>query len=138
MNPTDAVNVLKFLERQVAQEFGSPESKASLQRVADHLKDQVRRLTTSVGDGGPAFPVLPPLGPDGTSAVGYPYVHMGMSLRDVFAMAAMHAHLITDTVPGEACEALLVAAANAGQDPVERIAFNAYEVADWMLKERAK
>lgn len=135
MNPTDAVNVLKFLERQVANDFGSPEAKASLQRVADHLKLQVQRMTSPVGDGGPAFPVVAQVDRN-ENVIAYPSA--GMSVRDVFALAAMHAHLITDTVPGEACDALLAAAADAGQGPVERIAFNAYECADCMLKERAK
>ena len=44
---------------------------------------------TTKDDGGPAFPVIPPLGPDGTSAVGYPFVGGGMSLRDYFACQAM-------------------------------------------------
>ena len=56
MNATDAVNVLKFLERQVESGLGSPEAAASLQRVADHLGVQVRRLSEPLGDGGPAFP----------------------------------------------------------------------------------
>lgn len=41
-------------------------------------------------DGGSAFPLLPPLGPDGASAVGYPYVSAGMTLRDYFAAQAMN------------------------------------------------
>lgn len=39
-------------------------------------------------DGGPAYPVLPPLGLDNTSAVGYPYVSQGLSQRDWFAAHA--------------------------------------------------
>lgn len=39
-------------------------------------------------NGGPAFPVLPPLGPDGTGAVGYPYAWGGMTLRDYFVAHA--------------------------------------------------
>lgn len=57
-------------------------------------------------------------------------------LRDQFAALAMQAHLITDTVPGEACEALLAAADKAGRDPVAHLCFNAYEVADQMLVAR--
>lgn len=83
-------------------------------------------------DGGPAFPQRVPLHPALPGQVG------GMTLRDYFAAKAMHAHLITDTVPGEACDALLEAAARAGQDPIYRIALNAYEVADAMLKARQK
>jgi hypothetical protein len=59
-----------------------------------------------------------------------------VSLRDHFAGQAMQAHLITDTVPGEACDALIAAANKAGQDPVARLCFNAYEVADHMLVAR--
>jgi hypothetical protein len=40
-------------------------------------------------EGGPAFPILPPLGPDGMLAVGYPFVSAGASLRDMFAGMAM-------------------------------------------------
>lgn len=89
-------------------------------------------------DGGPAFPR--PYGGHPDPAAGDPEMQSqeGMSLRDHFAGLAMLAHLITDTVPGPACDALLDAAAEAGQEPLERIAFNAYECADAMLKERAK
>lgn len=58
-------------------------------------------------------------------------------LRDYFAAKAMQAMATTDMVPGEACDALVAAAAAAGQDPVYRLALNAYEVADAMLKARA-
>jgi hypothetical protein len=61
-----------------------------------------------------------------------------MTLRDYFAAKAMHAHLITDTVPGEACDALIDAAMKAGSDPIDQIALNAYEVADAMLRARSK
>lgn len=57
----------------------------------------------------------------------------GMSLRDYFAAKAMHAHLITDTVPGEACDALVEAAAKLSREPLQHLAHNAYEVADAML-----
>ena len=59
------------------------------------------------------------------------------SLRDQFAGMAMLGHLITDTVPGPACDALIEAAQKAGRDPVAHLAFNAYEVADAMLAARA-
>ena len=94
-------------------------------------------MADHIDDGGPAFPCLPPLGADNTAAAGYPYVSAGASLRDLFALAAMHAHLITDAVPGEACDALLEAAAHAGREPLDHLCFNAYEVADAMLKARA-
>ena len=58
------------------------------------------------------------------------------SLRDQFAAMAMLGHLITDTVPGPACDALIEAAQRAGRDPVAHLAFNAYEVADAMLAAR--
>lgn len=60
----------------------------------------------------------------------------GTSLRDQFAALAMQAHLVTDTVPGPACEALLEAAERANRDPVTHLCFNAYEVADQMLVAR--
>lgn len=53
MNATDAVNVLKFLERQIESGFGSPESTASLQRVVNHLRSEVERLTSPVD---PTYP----------------------------------------------------------------------------------
>jgi len=93
-------------------------------------------MTTERDDGGPAFPVLPPVGPDGNSAVGYPYVHPGASLRDLFALGAMISHLITDTVPGPACEALIEGAAAAGREPLDHLCWNSYDVADAMLKAR--
>lgn len=60
----------------------------------------------------------------------------GMTLRDYFAAKAMHAACITDTVPGEACDALMEAAAKAKQDPAYRLCLNAYEMTDNMLKAR--
>jgi len=60
-----------------------------------------------------------------------------LPLRDRFAGLAMHAHLITDTVPGEACNALLEAAQLAGRHPLDHLALNAYEAADAMLRARA-
>lgn len=44
---------------------------------------------TTINDGGPAFPVLPPLDVDGNSPAGYPYPAGGMSLRDWFAGQAL-------------------------------------------------
>jgi hypothetical protein len=44
--------------------------------------------------------------------------------------------MITDTVPGPACDALVAAAFAAGQEPLFRICLNSYEVADAMLKAR--
>ena len=42
-----------------------------------------------MNDGGPAFPVMPPIETDGQSASGYPYPSSGLSLRDWFAGMAM-------------------------------------------------
>jgi hypothetical protein len=58
------------------------------------------------------------------------------TLRDKFAAKAMHAELMTCGVPGKACNALIAAAANAGRKVEEQIAFNAYEMADAMLRAR--
>jgi hypothetical protein len=66
---------------------------------------------------GPAFPVLPPVGPDGQTPPGYPYPDGGMTLRDWFAGLAMHGLL---SGPGS-------------ND--QRAAF-AYQQADAMLKAR--
>ncbi len=60
------------------------------------------------------------------------------NLRDHFAGLAMLAHLITDTVPGPACDALVEAAEKAGRDPVLHLAMNAYEVADAMIEARVQ
>lgn len=37
-------------------------------------------------DGGPAFPILPPVDETGRTAVGYPYPELGMTLRDYAAI----------------------------------------------------
>lgn len=60
----------------------------------------------------------------------------GMDLRDHFAGLAMQAMVTTDMVPGEACDALISAAGERGQDPVYRLALNSYEIADAMIKAR--
>ena len=78
----------------------------------------------NLNDGGPAYPVLPPLGPDGTSAVGYPFVSSGLSLRDYFAAKAMQAFMSQDmSFKYEA-------------DRLARVASKAYAMADSMLKAR--
>ncbi|MDQ0068305.1 hypothetical protein J2W34_000079 [Variovorax boronicumulans] len=92
-------------------------------------------MSAPINDGGSAFPspgVV--LQNDSDCQQG---AYAGMSLRDHFAGLAMQAHLITDTVPGDACEALLEAAERAGREPLDHLAFNAYEAADAMLKARA-
>ena len=71
----------------------------------------------------PAFPCLPPLGPDGTAAVGYPYVSGGMTLRDYFAAKAMHG---------------IMCGLSQGIRPIDlpSLASDAYVIADAMLKAR--
>lgn len=88
---------------------------------------------SEINDGGPAFPV-PEMG---IRDFGDASVYAGMTLRDYFAAKAMHAHLITDTVPGPACDALVDAAFKFGRDPIHHLALNCYEVADFMLLARA-
>lgn len=43
----------------------------------------------SIKDGGPAFPIIPPIDKDGYSASGYPYPSDGISKRDWFAGIAL-------------------------------------------------
>ena len=80
-------------------------------------------------NGGPAFPMLPPLGPDGTAAVGYPYVSEGMTLRDYFVAKAMQGLLAHPE-----CQAVGPGCASTTQ----RVVLEAYAMADAMLAERAK
>jgi hypothetical protein len=79
-------------------------------------------------DGGPAFPNGP----------GSKIATNGMSLRDWFAGKALLGEIITscsDATP-ESAEALADAARENGQTVEERLAFNAYRLADAMLAER--
>jgi hypothetical protein len=87
----------------------------------------------AINDGGPAFPAT-----SWTKDGDFLGENQGMTLRDYFAAKAMHAHLMTDAVPGEPCDALLEAAARAGRDPLYHLCVNAYEVADNMLRARAE
>lgn len=80
-------------------------------------------------DGGPAFPGLHP-------SKECHYKDDGMTLRDFFAAKAMQSQVITDMIPGDACDALVRAAECSGQDPLFRLALNSYEIADAMLKAR--
>ena len=123
MNPTDAVNVLKYLEHVATQEIGSPESKASVLRVAEHRKQQVRRMQATAGDGGAAFPHPAVYDPsrDQVNAASAYGAEGGMTLRDYFAAKAMHALLMAD-----------------GTSRFENRSKEAYEMADAMLKERDK
>lgn len=85
----------------------------------------------SVKDGGPAFPVKR------LHDVPQEYYH-GMSLRDYFAALVMHAELNTAGAFKGPAVALAEAAQRAGQSIEERIAHNAYSVADAMLRHREK
>lgn len=90
---------------------------------------------TKKDDGGPAFPVPLIETRDGAFESAE---QTGMSVRDYFAAKAMVAEILTtcsDATP-EGAEALIRAAADAGQTPIERIALNAYQMADAMLKAR--
>lgn len=84
-------------------------------------------------DGGPAFPVTPLYNEHGRALA---QASSGMTLRDYFAAFAMHAELTTCGVPGEAADALIATADAMGVEPAERMAQNAYEMADAMLKAR--
>ncbi len=61
-----------------------------------------------------------------------------MTLRDYFAAKALQAEMITtfsDATP-EAAQAFAEAANAAGREPEDHLAFNAYLIADAMLKAR--
>lgn len=84
-------------------------------------------MSAQIKDGGPAFPHQDS-GDTGTRP--------GMSLRDYFAAKAMHDELMTCGVPGDACAALVTAMKKSHRTPEEQIAWNAYEMADAMLRAR--
>jgi len=100
-------------------------------------------MSEQVKDGGPAFPsrvstVLKHSDGRKPDTTMIESGHLGLSLRDYFAAKAMVAEYITsssDATP-EATAALIEAATRAGQTPIERIAFNAYRMADAMLAAR--
>jgi hypothetical protein len=69
---------------------------------------------------------------------GHPNSASGMSLRDWFAGRLAAAEVASAGANLDAAEALAEAADIAGQTIPERIAFNAYQVADAMLAEREK
>lgn len=116
---------------------------AALDAAAEALQEAAAATALPV-NGGPAFPgitlndternLVDPFGtllpPDSQAT------YSGMTLRDYFAAKAMQASVTTDMVPGEACDALIDAAAAHGQDPVYRLALLSYEIADAMLKAR--
>lgn len=95
-------------------------------------------------DGGPAFPQTneqrysdPVHGVIRQSDINGP-AEAGMSLRDYFAAKAMHAEIVTAGALEGPRDALVEAACAAGRDVEDQIAFNAYRLADAMLRERAK
>lgn len=86
---------------------------------------------TNINNGGPAFPLMPPVGEDGLSALGYPSPENGMSLRDWFA-GQMAAAAMTNanglgTVSKEERAPIFAALASIS-----------YELADAMLAARSK
>lgn len=87
-------------------------------------------------DGGPAFPRQHAV--VDANDLAFKLGHPGMSLRDYFAAKAMHAELVTAGALDGPAMALAQAALEAGQTIPERIAFNAYVLADAMLKARQK
>lgn len=78
-----------------------------------------------IDDGGPAFPVLPPIGPDGLGAAGYPYSDPGMSLRDYFAAQALPAAM-----------RIALEFKSPEASPMPSAARTAYEAADALLRAR--
>ena len=50
----------------------------------------------SINDGGPAYPVIPPVDSTGRAAVGYSVQSDGMSLRDSIAIAALQGLVAED------------------------------------------
>lgn len=126
MTPTDAVNVLKFLERLRTEGFDSElagkkvegDGAEMLQRVEAHLGEWVRTYDKPLGNGGPAFPT------ENARQTGPSSWHEeGMTLRDYFAAKAM-AQLIAIYEPsGE-------------EGTVPDCAQDAYHYADAMLAAR--
>ena len=90
---------------------------------------------TKIDDGGPAFPVIPPLDASGSSASGYPYPDQGMSLRDWFAGRALAGLCANPGGPYQANE-------HDGWQIVNcmpiNVAEEAYYLADAMLEARKK
>lgn len=130
MTPTDAVNVLNFLERTRAQET-NPEGVAMLQRVEDHLSAWVSKATSKlVNDGGPAFPFL-----ELEQSTGMPYhQNQGMTLRDYFAAKATDEDVRDQ---GEILRAEMVSASGIGILPDGWRTTARYMHADAMLKARS-
>ena len=117
MNPTQAVNVIAFLERAAAVATPGDAGAEAINAVVVHLTAQVRRMLAPLGDGGAAFPM-----PDNPNTGPY----WGMSLRDYFAAKAMQMHGY----------GLMNAKTNGPEDWDEQVAERAYMTADAMLKAR--
>jgi hypothetical protein len=79
-------------------------------------------------DGGPAFPVSEEAARGKVAGV-----YGGMTQRALMATILMHSELTTCGVPGEACEALIRAAADSGREPEYQMAHNAVQCADALL-----
>jgi hypothetical protein len=87
-------------------------------------------------DGGPAFPR--PAGHNGLKSAeehSSNECQDGMALRDYFAAEAMNAELASSSF-GEAAQCLADEAEKGGRTIEAQIAFNAYTLADAMLKQR--
>jgi hypothetical protein len=78
----------------------------------------------AINDGGPAFPVK-----DAATWQAH-----GMSQRAVFSALLMHAELLSCGGPGEACDALVAAAAASGREVEDQMATNAVQCADALLR----
>lgn len=94
-------------------------------------------------DGGPAFPMTEYHGKgmsldQASKLYEYSGPYYGMSLRDYFAAKAMQVEFETACRSRANARALGEAAAANGMTIEQRVAFNAYAVADAMLAERAK
>lgn len=85
-------------------------------------------------DGGPAFPFHFPTPMSGDASESNP----GMSQRALFAAILMHAELVTDGVPGAACDALVEASIRDGREVEDQMAFNAVVCADALLRALAE
>lgn len=85
------------------------------------------------------MPANPPAFPRTGEGVGNPhYDEPGMELRDWFAGQLAAAEVASAGANEFAAEALADAAEKAGQTIEQRIAFNAYQVADALLAERER
>lgn len=85
----------------------------------------------SINDGGPAFPEA---GLSGLPNGEFIHGRSGMSQRALFAAILMHAELVTNGVPGEACEALIRESVATGREVEDQMALNAVQCADALLR----